>query len=108
MRTHYVRHSDGMAVTDEEALEKGVFAPGFRMSVGIHHDPMPYPEDCMHDTADAFTDHLPSSDARRVASILADFNSREVFRVSVRRRLPSPWPTRFRVPPRVRLRHHGG
>lgn len=81
MRTHYIRHSDGMAVTDEEALEKGVLRAGYRMSVGLMmSDALPRGL-TMHDTATAFMDHLPSADASRITGILADFDSREVFRV---------------------------
>jgi hypothetical protein len=79
MRTHYIRHSDGMAVTDEEALDRGTLRPGYRMSVGL----------TMSDAARAagvsladagFVQHLPAHLLPHLTRLADDARSNEVFR----------------------------
>jgi hypothetical protein len=79
--SRYYRVSDGAEVPEDEALFNRALRSGYRMHSGMRVSDAKPAGLFLHDTATAFTDHLSSADASRVASILTDFNSREVFRV---------------------------
>jgi hypothetical protein len=79
MKRHYIRHSDGMAVTDEEAMENGVLRAGYRMGIGM----------MMSDAARAagltvadasFVQHLPAHMLSQLTRLADDARSAEVFR----------------------------
>ena len=81
----YIRHADGMPVTEDEAMENGVLKAGYLMAVGMRlADGAAIPNArgiLMADSGIRFMDNLPTADSAQINTILADYGSNEVFRV---------------------------
>ena len=81
--TSYTRQSDGMPVTEAEAMQDGVLKQGCRASFSLmNKDHAPGgTKIMMHDSATQFMDALPTAQAARISEIIADAGSSEIFRV---------------------------